>query len=277
MTIVQRSGVLLLSMATVVLEAAMTGYGAGILSPRLDALLPGRWLEKSGHELAFALGQTALLLGTLLPSLFWKNLRDAGTLRLRWSWTVLLILPSALVNLAFFGGWSALRDSLPRSLCLVWSGLATGAAEEWWFRGYMFHGRPEEHPRFVICASSFLFALTHLLNLTVSPLPDVLVQVLFALVLGLAFGIVRLVSGSLGWCILVHGAVDASFYFAIQNERYHAISAVNLLVVCLAIPIVLWRHPSMRPALKSVPGHGIPDHARLRTEADGDLSPVPHA
>ena len=273
MTAARRSGVLLLLTAAVVLEATATGYETWILGPRLDALLPGRWLETSGHELVFALGQTALLLGTLLPMLFWKNLRDIGTLRLPWSWTLLLILPSALVNLAFFGGSSALHDSLPRSLCLIWAGLATGAAEEWWYRGYMFHDHPEEHPRFVICASSLLFALTHLVNLTHSPLPDVLVEMIFALVIGLAFGIVRLVSGSLGWCILVHGVVDASFYFTTQTARYHAVAAIHLLIVGLVTPVVLWRHPSLRPALKSVPDHEMPSRA---FQADNEVSPAPH-
>ena len=258
-------------MATVVLETMVVGVIAKISSPKIDALVPGRWLDRSGHEPGFALGQTALLLAMLLPMLFWKNLRDVGTLRLHWSWTVLLILPSALLNLAFSGGWSALRDSLPRSLCLIWAGLATGAVEEWWFRGYMFHDHPEMHPRFVICASSLLFALTHLLNLTVSPLSNVLVEMLVALVLGLGFGIVRLVSGSLGWCILVHGMADASFYFTTQSARYHILSAINLLIVCLVAPVVLWRHPSLRPALKSVP-----DHAFQRAEAGSHVSPVPY-
>ena len=104
MTVIQRSGVLLLLLAVALLANTATGYVAGILNPRLNALVPGRWLETSGHEPGFAFNETAFLLATLLPLLFWKKLRDAGTLRLRWSWTLLLVLPSALINLAFFCG-----------------------------------------------------------------------------------------------------------------------------------------------------------------------------
>ena len=272
MTVLRRFGILLLWLAAALLANTATGYVAGILNPRLNALVPGRWLEISGHEPGFAFNETAFLLATLLPLLFWKKLRDAGTLRLRRSWTLLLILPSALVNLVFFCGWPALRGAWPRALCLAWGGLATGAAEEWWFRGYMFHDRPQAHPRFVIGAAALLFALMHLLNLRASPLSNVLVEMLVALVLGFGFGIVRLVSGSLGWCILVHGLVDASFYFTVQNARYHVVSAIELLIVCLVTPVVLWRHPSLRPASKSVPDHEMPSHA-LQADNDGSLAP----
>ena len=135
----------------------------------------------------------------------------------------------------------------------------------------MFHDRPQERPRFVICASALLFALMHLLNLRVSPLSNVLVEMLVAFILGLGFGIVRLVSGSLGWCILVHGLVDASFYFTTQTARYHVVSAIELLVVCLVTPVVLWRHPSLRTVSNSVPDHETPGHALLRTEAGENI------
>lgn len=110
-----------------------------------------------------AVARTALTAVWLLPLLIFPTLRDVGSLRFRSTWTVLLVLPFIVLNLAFFG-------RLPQGLSLlvpfilVWQGLATGVFEELVFRGYAFGSSPHTHPRLVVFTSAACFALAQLMG-----------------------------------------------------------------------------------------------------------------
>ncbi len=59
-------------------------------------------------------------------------------------------------------------------------------------------------------ASAVTFAVAHYINLAHGTLDGVSIQVGAAFVLGLGLGTVRLATGSLGWCILIHWFADAA-------------------------------------------------------------------
>ena len=88
--------------------------------------------------------------------------------------------------------------------------MATGIFEELVFRGYAFRRSALSHPRLVIFTSATCFALMHFINLTNQPLRTVLDNIPLAFAIGLDFGVIRLVSGSVAWCMLVHGAIDSA-------------------------------------------------------------------
>jgi len=159
----------------------------------------------------------------IAPLLIFPALRDVGSLRFPISWTVLLAMPFVIVNWCFSVYWlpiplpvlwlssGSYSMEIPAWLCSGSHAVATGVFEELVFRGYAFRRMPLSHPRFVVLTSAVCFSLSHLPWLFQGrPLAGVLHQVVFALAVGIALGIVRLISGSLGWCILIHAAIDAA-------------------------------------------------------------------
>jgi membrane protease YdiL (CAAX protease family) len=126
--------------------------------------------------------------------------------------------------------------------------MATGTIEELVFRGYAFRRSPERHPRLVILLTALCFSLLHLKHFTPAAPGFVLIIMFFTFTGGLALGIVRLVSGSLGWCILMHGLLDVADAFIPEANRvnqlkltlaYHALALVPVVIVLL-------RHPRLR-------------------------------
>ncbi|MGV3531562.1 MAG: CPBP family intramembrane glutamic endopeptidase [Chthoniobacteraceae bacterium] len=192
-----------------------------------------------------------------VPLFFSPALRAGfGSLRLPLSWTVLLLLPVVALNWTF-SMYFAAPVWLPPALCLFLGShaFAAGVYEELMFRGYAYCKVPEAHPRLVVLASSFCFALAHLPWLSDRPLEAVLRQVIFAAIVGIAFGVIRLVSGSLAWCMLLHGAINAAKPAAVPGLTQW--TPYVLIFVGLASLLVMWRHPVFRrgdPDRQSVAG-----------------------
>jgi membrane protease YdiL (CAAX protease family) len=224
---------------------------------------PGHWFSQPGSPgagssiinnqplVAQALGRAVMLALWLWPLCFWQGLRDLGTLRLPRSATVFLVLPYPLLALCFFGGWPA-APVWPKVICMAWIGMAIGVVEELVYRGFAFRRSPQTHPRLVVLLSALFFSAQHLWHLAVVPPGQVLPQVLSTFSFGVGFGIVRLASGSLGWCMLMHGLMNAAGAFAADSEIFQK-SYLTVLTHCsVATAIVFWRHPALqRPKLRS--------------------------
>ncbi len=168
-----------------------------------------------------------------VPLLWCRRFRQVGSLRLRKSWTVFLVLPYLLLNAIFFRGFPEGHSWVQA----VGVGMAVGAWEELGFRGYAL-SRCAAHPRFAICVSSLGFAFLHLGY----PLANI-ITVFFVAV---GFGILRVVSGSLGWCILIHGLTNVLAGGA--NPPDGAIIPVALTATAMTL-FALWRHPKLRPGV----------------------------
>lgn len=181
-------------------------------------------------ELVDALSWIARFGAWSLPLLLLRRHWDIGSFRLRWSWTVFLTLPYVLLNALFFRGFPDDRTWLQT----VMVGMAVGAWEELIFRGYAL-SRCAVHPRFAICISALVFGLFHLGQ----PLP----LMLTASVVGIGFGILRVVSGSLAACMLIHGLTDALSDGA-NPPDWAAIPVA--LATTIATVLALWHHPQLR-------------------------------
>ena len=67
----------------------------------------------------------------------------------------------------------------------------------------------------------------HVINLLHQPLWLVSLTIPLAFALGLGLGIVRLVSGSVAWCMLIHGAIDSArgwFLYSATYQKLHVIA-----------------------------------------------------
>ena len=167
----------------------------------------------------------------IVPLLIFPCLRDVGSFRFPVSWTVLLILPVVILNWCFsmyflpiWMPWSLWLNfeshsiEVPRWFYFGSHAMAVGVFEELVIRGYAFRRVPRAHPRFVVLTSAFCFSLMHLPWVFERPMADVLHQLVFALVVGIALGIIRLASGSLAWCMLLHGAINAAKPFNVAHQ-----------------------------------------------------------
>ncbi len=181
-----------------------------------------------------------------VPLIAVRSLRDIGTFRLPLSWSVLLLLPIVVLNWVF-----SLYFAIPMLLpWLAWKsgyGVATGVFEELVCRGYAFRRVPETHPRLVVLASAFCFALVHLPWLAERPLAAVLQQMVFAAVVGTALGIIRMISGSLGWCMLLHGAINAAQPADVPGLKQY--TPYVMILVAIASILTLCRHSIFRARL----------------------------
>ena len=194
--------------------------------------------------LTHALKKTAMLALWLLPMLVFPKLRDVGSFRLPRTSTVCLVLPVLALNLIFFGR-VRLGHPWPLYVSFVWGGIATGVFEELVFRGYAFMRSPQTHPRLVVFTSAVCFAVMHFINLTHQPLWAVLNNVPLAFGLGLGFGIIRMVSGSLAWCMLLHGAIDAAWEFARAGETYQTLLPFAGGIVAITSVVTFCLHPKL--------------------------------
>lgn len=195
-------------------------------------------------SLAHALRYTAECAVWLMPLLFFPKLRDVGSFRLPWSWTVLILVPALALNLVFYGRF----PTIPwQPACgLVWMGLAIGVFEELVFRGYAFRNSPERQAGQVVIISAVLFMALHLLNLRHQSLPMVLASLPFVFALGVGFGIVRIVTGSLAWCMLLHGAVDAVNQFAKPIHPTNPWFHLSWGIMVTGAVLTLCLHPKFR-------------------------------
>lgn len=64
----------------------------------------------------------------------------------------------------------------------------------------------------------------HFINLSHEPLRAVLLSIPVTFVIGLGFGIIRIVTRSLAWGMLIHGTTDAAWEFAKTGAVPEAVS-----------------------------------------------------
>jgi membrane protease YdiL (CAAX protease family) len=189
----------------------------------------------------------------IAPLVVFATLRDVGSFRLRPTWAVCLLLPVV----AFKGGftiYAAWPMVLPWTAWLqvlgkfVVPAMATGVFEEVIFRGYAFRRLPQTHPRLVVVTTALCFSLAHLAYLVELPVVDVLRIVVFALIVGLALSLIRMISGSLAWCMLLHGLIDAAQFGSPPTDAaFWLYWPYVVALVAVASVATLWLHPSLQP------------------------------
>jgi membrane protease YdiL (CAAX protease family) len=188
------------------------------------------------------------------------KLRRLFPIRLTWTWISLIPLSAVFLNLAFVTHPQCIGSGFQIATLII-GGFATGLQEELFFRGFAFFRAGEPKPRDTVFLTTICFSLMHLLHFLSG---DTMLQVEFALcfsfAFGLALGIIRIVTGSIAWGVLIHGTVDATLPFANTDSRAYQISAAFLMfTILVAAYIVFLAHPAMRKVSNA---NSIADAAR---------------
>jgi len=185
---------------------------------------------------AVLLAITASILGWWRPALFERK-------RSHHKWPIFVPIVMFLVALAniFTTDWSKFDASF--IFALVALGVLVGFNEELMARGLVLTAfRSRLHEGWAWFLSGALFGLMHLVNAALgAPLGGTLLQVLMAFASGTAFYIVRRVTGSLIWAMLLHGVWDVSV-FAVGHAPLGVAYASFLapVVGILALAVVYW-------------------------------------
>ena len=188
-----------------------------------------------------------LLLPMAAAYMLSPKLRRLLPIRLKWSWVSLIPLCWILFNLAFLTNPDGIAIGFPMASLII-KGFSTGLKEEVFFRGFAFIRNGEPTPRDTVFLTTICFSLMHLLNLLSDGTTlQVEFTVILAFAYGLSFGMMRLVTGSIAWGVLIHGAVDATVPLVNDSSRtYQVLAALLMLITLVAAFIVFFAHPAMR-------------------------------
>lgn len=220
------------------LAACRLGTGNSGLKPVLESRL---W--KSAGELAEIL-LTVLLMLLIVSIPFFRRSLAFG---LKGSSVLLVAFAYCVPNLWCLKMPDAQVGILSLT-SLAMGAFAVGVNEEIFLRGFAFSGEGEMTPKFTVGLTAVVFGLLHLLNLTTgAPLAEVLGSIILATEIGVIFGIIRVATGSLFWCALVHGLIDASFQFADAGTAIYQNIAAGTIVALMPVtaPLFLF-HPRMK-------------------------------
>lgn len=224
---------------------------SGVPFPKIGTSADSTWrgavmdLAAGGALLAIV----ATLLGWWRPALFEKH-------RSHHKWPIfvpIIMFVAAILNL-FNTDWSAFDTSF--ILSLVALGVLVGFSEELMARGLVLTAfRARLHEGWVWFLTSALFGLMHLANaLLGAPLQASLSQAGLAFASGTAFYILRRVTGSLIWAMVLHGLWDVSVFAVGHAPLAPAFGAVlGPVVGILSLATVYWviKGTNERPATLS--------------------------
>lgn len=226
---------------------------SGVPYPDIGTSADSTW---RGAVMDLAVGAALLVivatfLGWWRPALFEQR-------RSHHTWPIfvpVIMFAAAILNL-FSTDWSQFDTSF--LLSLVALGVLVGFSEEMMARGLVltaFRSRLGEG--WVWFLSSALFGLMHIVNAVLgAPLLSSLTQAALAFASGTAFYILRRVTGSLIWAMLLHGLWDVSV-FAVGHAPISTPFGAFLapLVGVLALAVVYWviKGADEKPGQKSLP------------------------
>ena len=191
------------------------------------------------------LSRTAVIVVWSLPLWVLPQFREIGSFRLPRTWTPLLVLPILALNVYFFGRFPVSIPLLAH-FTLACEAVLPAVVEELVFRGYAFRRFPKAHPRLVVLTSSACFTLVHLVNVGTGSVASVLATFPFVFACGLSFGVIRMASGSLAWCMLAHGAVNASSALAMTGGPREQMLPFVTAIVGIGAVTTFCLHPKLR-------------------------------
>lgn len=211
---------------------------SGVPFPEIGTSAESTW---RGAVLDLAVGAVGLvivatLLGWWRPALFERR-------RSQHRWPVfvpIIMLVAAVLNL-INTDWSQFDASFV--FALVALGVLVGFNEELMARGLLLTAlRSRLGEGWVWFLSSALFGVMHLVNAALgAPLAGSLLQAALAFASGTAFYIVRRVTGSLIWAMLLHGLWDVSVFSVNHAPISTALgSLLGPVVGVLSLVVVYW-------------------------------------
>lgn len=128
----------------------------------------------------------------------------------------------------------------------VLSMMLVGFIEEMIFRGFLFRAILQKDPAPVaITISAVTFGIGHILNLLAGQGDwETLIQVFFAIAWGFLFTFVFYKSGSLLFCITVHGLIDVFAEFAVERDGSDYTYVIATIITAVVYCVYLSRKPA---------------------------------
>ncbi len=162
----------------------------------------------------------------ILPFVLIPSLRKSIRFRIEWTWTAAIFaIPIAGCLSASL---AAMRDAgLPSILTFTSYCMLVGVTEETLFRGYAFQVGPHLTPIRTLLVTSLFFAFLHWGG---DPGPLRMASAFFC---GVGLGIVRLSTGSIGLCILIHGTLDVFLITSTPDAAAMAAFAASTVLILL--------------------------------------------
>ena len=203
----------------------------------------GKSAETTWKGAVLPLGVAAILLAITTTALGWWRpaLFDRQRAHHRWPIIAPAIMAVAAVLNLFNTDWSKFDASFLASLLAL--GVLVGFCEELMARGLLLTSlRSSMREVWVWFVSSFLFGVMHMLNVLLGgPFQGTINQAGLAFASGTAFYILRRVTGSLIWAMILHGLWDVSVFavgFAPKEASFAPL--LVFLVAGLSLAFVYW-------------------------------------
>lgn len=201
---------------------------------------------------------TAIILGLLLASMARRN--SFSTLGFTFSaplpWRkVLFLFPFVIVTTANLWHGAVLRYAPLDTAWYIIAMLCIGFIEEILFRGYLLRLLLKRSTWLAILISSLTFALGHIVNLANgAELVPTLLQLVYALAIGLMLSVFVVKTGHLLPCCLFHGVFNALAAFsneAGQTIGYQIAVCVVISLLSVGYAAYLWRLKSSDTTAKT--------------------------
>lgn len=176
-----------------------------------------------------------------------KKIRNSLPINFKWTWVIIIPLLCIAILIPFYSNPEGSSFIWP-VLIIILTSLAVGFFEEVFLRGFAFSFKGDATPRYTVILSSLVFGCLHFTNLTQGiPLGAIIGQVIFAFFIGIIFGVIRVITGSIAWCFLLHGFYNAAVEFANKDSEFVNLAGLIIALVLIIPGIVLvFAHPKMR-------------------------------
>jgi len=147
----------------------------------------------------------------------------------------LYYIPLIVITSQNLWGGAAMRYDVAGTVCFIIKMLCVGFLEELIFRGFLFKAMSHDSIKWAVVVSSITFGLGHIINLINGSgmgLTENLVQIFFAVLIGLLYVIMFWRGGSLWPCILSHGVFNSLSAFSSNNQP-----VAQLVILCIAVVV----------------------------------------
>lgn len=195
--------------------AIYLGYIAVVFTVQLASGVRYDELGESGSNLFFGAG-LSLIIATVLLALtttllgWWRPALFDRHRSVRWPIIAPILMAVALVFNLISTDWGAFDGAFLAAALVI---ILVGFTEEITTRGLLLTGlRSRLGEGWVWFLTSALFGAMHLLNATGQALGATVQQVVFAFIAGTVFYILRRVTGTLVWAMVLHGLWDFSTF-----------------------------------------------------------------
>lgn len=167
---------------------------------------------------------------------------------------VLFLLPMLVIATANLWHGAVLRYKPLDTVWYIISMLCIGFIEEILFRGYLLRLLMKRSTRLAILISSLTFALGHIVNLVNgAELVPTLLQLVYALAIGLMLSVFVVKTGHLLPCCLFHGVFNALAAFskeAGQTVGYQIAVCAVISLLSVGYAAYLWRRKLPEPTAR---------------------------